>query len=298
MLFLTSDLQQELQINQVSCQVPVTFLFSTAHCERWDTFSICMKTSTVQQEITRLSCCDFARRDIFLQYPLSEFWRTWWSFWLWPRIRVFSRPCTFSHLQLGYFRYAGQPVQDFGKMFWLVQKHGLPRAWGSFESTADRRQGLPVHPLPPWLHLQPVQDADRTSQSSTLSAVPPHVTPHRAPLALTVLWAGCTGSGITIVTFSHHPHGDRHSVVPPDAGLHPVPLRGTCSYWPVSHARRTSSLPKANMRGAITLTVLLGVFIFCWAPCPSCPLYDILPGWPLLCLLHVPLPGEWCVDHV
>ncbi|XP_017199777.2 adrenocorticotropic hormone receptor [Oryctolagus cuniculus] len=93
------------------------------------------------------------------------------------------------------------------------------------------------------------------------------VTVRRALVTLTVLWALCTGSGITMVIFSHH-----IPTVLTFTSLFPLMLVFIlCLYVHMfllarSHARRISTLPRANMRGAITLTILLGVFIVCWAP--------------------------------
>ncbi|OWK01735.1 hypothetical protein Celaphus_00017747 [Cervus elaphus hippelaphus] len=76
---------------------------------------------------------------------------------------------------------------------------------GSFESTADDVvDSLFILSLLGSICSLSVIAADR--YITIFQALQYHriVTPHRALIVLTVLWAGCTGSGITIVTFSHH----------------------------------------------------------------------------------------------
>ncbi|KFO26909.1 adrenocorticotropic hormone receptor [Fukomys damarensis] len=93
------------------------------------------------------------------------------------------------------------------------------------------------------------------------------VTMCRTIVILAIIWIFCIGSGIAMVIFSHHV-----PTVLTFASLFPLMLVFIlCLYVHMfllarSHARNISTLPRANMRGAITLTILLGVFIFCWAP--------------------------------
>ncbi|XP_061450881.1 adrenocorticotropic hormone receptor [Rhineura floridana] len=99
------------------------------------------------------------------------------------------------------------------------------------------------------------------------------MTVKRALVILVVIWVFCTGSGIAMVIFSH-----ATATVVSFSVLFCFMLIFILSLYihmfllARSHAKKIALQPtssvhqRANMRGAITLTVLLGVFLCCWAP--------------------------------
>ncbi|ELK15028.1 adrenocorticotropic hormone receptor [Pteropus alecto] len=149
----------------------------------------------------------------------------------------------------------------FGNMGYLK-----PR--GNFETTADDIiDSLFILSLLGSIFSLSVIAADR--YITIFHALQYHsiVTMRRTIVILTVIWTCCICSGITMVLFSHH-----IPTVITFTSLFPLMLVFIlCLYVHMlllahSHARKISTLPRANMKGVITLTILLGVFIFCWAP--------------------------------
>ncbi|XP_060098966.1 adrenocorticotropic hormone receptor [Heteronotia binoei] len=94
-----------------------------------------------------------------------------------------------------------------------------------------------------------------------------------ALIILVVIWVFCAGSGIAMVIFSH----ETATVLSFSILFCCMLVFILCLYIHMfllahSHARKIALLPtstihqRANMKGAITLTILLGVFLCCWAP--------------------------------
>ncbi|XP_015277768.1 PREDICTED: adrenocorticotropic hormone receptor [Gekko japonicus] len=99
------------------------------------------------------------------------------------------------------------------------------------------------------------------------------MTLQRALIILVVIWVFCAGSGIAMVIFSH----ETATVLSFSSLLCFMLIFILCLYIHMfllahSHARKIALLPtstirqRANMKGAVTLTILLGVFLCCWAP--------------------------------
>uniref|UniRef100_UPI00398E7A3A melanocortin receptor 4-like n=1 Tax=Pristiophorus japonicus TaxID=55135 RepID=UPI00398E7A3A len=100
------------------------------------------------------------------------------------------------------------------------------------------------------------------------------VTARRALAVITGIWAACTGSGILFVV-----HSESTAVVVCLIAVFLAMLALLASLYvhmfmlARRHVKRIAALTAggavrqaANMRGAVTVTILLGVFVVCWAP--------------------------------
>ncbi|XP_029446782.1 adrenocorticotropic hormone receptor [Rhinatrema bivittatum] len=101
------------------------------------------------------------------------------------------------------------------------------------------------------------------------------MTARRAAVILAGIWIFCGGSAIAMIIFFH----DTATIICFTVVFLLMLVFIICLYIHMfilarSHAKKIASLPgqwntvhqRANMKGAITLTILLGVFICCWAP--------------------------------
>nr|AAO39833.1 melanocortin 4 receptor [Squalus acanthias] len=100
------------------------------------------------------------------------------------------------------------------------------------------------------------------------------VTVRRALMIIAAIWAACTGSGILFIVYS-----ESTAVIICLITMFFAMLALMASLYVHMfmlarlHVKRIAALPgngavrqAANMKGAITLTILLGVFVVCWAP--------------------------------
>ncbi|XP_074060311.1 adrenocorticotropic hormone receptor [Macrotis lagotis] len=156
----------------------------------------------------------------------------------------------------------------------IFRNMGYLKPRGDFETTADDVvDSLFILSLLGSIFSLSVIAADR--YITIFHALQYHsiMTMRRAISILAVIWAFCTGSGIAMVIFSY----DVPTVIS-FTSLFPLMLIFIlCLYVHMfllarSHAKKITSLPsnrvhpRANMKGAITLTILLGIFLCCWAP--------------------------------
>ncbi|KAJ7991994.1 hypothetical protein DPEC_G00289610 [Dallia pectoralis] len=100
------------------------------------------------------------------------------------------------------------------------------------------------------------------------------MTHRRAVLIIGTIWTICTGCGIVFIMYS-----DNNPVIICLVSMFFTMLVLMASLYSHmfmlarSHVKRIATLPgynsvhqRASMKGAITLTILLGIFIVCWAP--------------------------------
>ncbi|XP_043923917.1 adrenocorticotropic hormone receptor [Protopterus annectens] len=99
------------------------------------------------------------------------------------------------------------------------------------------------------------------------------MTTKRAVIILAVSWSVCTGLGIPMTVYSHGKSTIfGFFIIFTISYIFILCLYLSMFFLAHSHATRIASLPgngihpRVNMKGAITITILLGVFLVCWTP--------------------------------